>query len=282
MTPQRIAVIQTHWPGSRQQMVETYRELVRRAAAGGAQIVCLQEFTLSPYFASVIDRDNFRWAEPLRGGESDRVFGRLAADNEVFLIGSLFEKGDDGRFWDTATIHNPAGELADFTRKVHIPQGEGYHEDHYFGGSDRFPVHDIGGVPTAVPTCYDQWFPEMSRICALNGADFIFYPTAIGSEPTNPEVDTRDAWQMVMRGQAIANGVYIAAANRVGTEGVTFYGSSFICDPTGRMVAEAGRDGTEVIFADLDPALLAEWRRLFPLLRQRRPEVYGRLVQTQS
>ncbi len=278
MLPSKIALVQTRWPGNRQAMVETYRSLIAQAAGLGADIICLQEFTLSPYFASTIDEDNYRWAEPLHGGETDRILAEMARANGVFLVGSLFEKGDDGRFWDTAVIHNPRGEMIGFTRKVHIPQGEGYHEDHYFGGSDRFPVHEAAGLQIAVPTCYDQWFPELSRIYALNGAEFIFYPTAIGSEPTNPEIDTRDAWQMVMRGQAVANGVYMAAANRVGTEGVEFYGSSFICDPTGKILAEASRDRSEVIAADLDPAWLAEWRRLFPLLQQRRPEVYKRLI----
>lgn len=274
----KIALIQTHWPGDRAAMIDTYRELVSEAAAQGATVVCLQEFSLSPYFASVIDQTNYKWAEPLTGGESDKIFGDLAQANGVYLIGSLFEK-DNGRYWDTATIHGPNGRLAGFTRKVHIPQGDGYHEDQYFAGSNEFPVHEIAGVQMSVPTCYDQWFPEMSRICALNGAEFIFYPTAIGSEPTNPDIDTKDAWQTVMRGQAIANGVYIAAANRVGTEGVQFYGSSFICDPMGRIIAEASRDQTEIITAELDPTLLAEWRRLFPLLRQRRPETYQRLIE---
>ena len=114
---------------------------------------------------------------------------------------------------------------------------------------------------------------------ALNGAEFIFYPTAIGSEPDAPEIDTAESWQTVMRGQAIANGVFIAAANRVGQEGVTFYGSSFICDPMGRVLAQASRDQTEVIVAELDTAVFDQWRYLFPLLRQRRPEVYGKLTQ---
>ena len=275
----KIALIQTNWPGTREAITATYRELVREAAERGAHLVCLQEFTLSPYFASVIDPANTMWAEPLHGGETSRILGEMARQNGVHLIGSIFEAGEDGRYWDTATIYNPAGELAGYTRKVHIPQGEGYHEDHYFGGADGFPVHEVAGWPTAVPTCYDQWFPEMARICALNGAKFIFYPTAIGSEPTNPEIDTRDAWQTVMRGHAVANGVYVAAANRTGVEGVAFYGSSFICDPMGNLIAQASRDQTEVITADLDLALLAEWRRLFPLLRQRRPSVYGRLVE---
>ncbi|MBX3001201.1 MAG: hypothetical protein KF893_21940 [Caldilineaceae bacterium] len=278
MNPLRIAVAQTHWTGSRVTMIESVRELVAEAAAQGATLVCLQEFTLSPYFASVIDPENYTWAESLRGGESDQLFGELARHYGIYIVGSIFEEGEEGRYWDTATLHAPGGDLAGYTRKVHIPQGEGYHEDHYFGGADAFPIHDIAGVKTALPTCYDQWFPELSRIYALGGAEFIFYPTAIGSEPSAPEVDTMPAWQTVMRGQAIANGVYIAAANRTGQEGVTFYGSSFICDPMGTILAQATRDRTEVIVADLDPAIFEQWRDLFPLLRQRRPEVYGRLV----
>lgn len=274
----RLALIQTHWPGDRVTIIKTYEKLVTEAAEQGAQIICLQEFSLSPYFASVIDTENYKWAEPVQGGESDQVFSRLAQENQVYLIGSLFEKEGD-RYWDTATIHAPTGELVGYTRKVHIPQGEGYHEDHYFKGFDQYPIHDLHGVKTAVPTCYDQWFPEMARICALNGAELIYYPTAIGSEPTNPEIDTQEAWQTVMRGHAIANGVYIAAANRTGTEGVEFYGSSFICDPMGRILAQASRDQTEVITADLDPDFFTEWRRLFPLLNQRRPEVYSQIAQ---
>ena len=274
-----IGLAQTHWPGSRAAIIQTFDELVADAARQGAEIVCLQEFSLSPYFASVKDDANLDWAEPVQGGESDAVFSELAKKNGVFLIGSLFEKDAQGNYWDTATIHNPAGQLAGFTRKVHIPQGEGYHEDYYFKGSNQFPIHDIAGLKTAAPTCYDQWFPEMSRICALNGAEFIFYPTAIGSEPEAPELDTSLAWQTVMRGQAVANGVFIAAANRTGTEGVDFYGSSFICDPMGNLLAQASRDQTEVILAELNAELFQQWRYLFPLLRQRRPDTYSLLVQ---
>ena len=274
----RIAVIQTNWPGSREAIKNTFRELVADAASQGAEIVCLQEFTLSPYFASVKDDVHFDRAESLTDGESSRFFSELAQKNGVQLIGSLYEKGDAGAFWDTATIHSPDGALAGFTRKVHIPQGAGYYEDYYFGGYNEYPIHDVSGLKTAVPTCYDQWFPEMSRICALNGAEFIFYPTAIGSEPDAPELDTAEAWQTVMRGQAIANGVFIAAANRTGVEDVTFYGSSFICDPMGNIIAQASRDQTEVLVADLDAAVFEQWRYLFPLLKQRRPDAYGRLL----
>ena len=260
-------------------MIKTYRDLVQEGAEQGADLICLQEFSLSPYFASVIDPANRRWAEAAVGGESDRVFSELARTNQVALIGSIFERDDAGSYWDTALLYNSFGEQIGRTRKVHIPQGDGYHEDHYFNGFDQYPVHDINGVATAVPTCYDQWFPELSRIYALNGTEFIFYPTAIGAEPTNPEIDTADAWQTVMRGQAIANGLYIAAANRIGTEGVEFYGSSFICDPMGRILAQASRDRSEVIVADLDPDFLTEWRRLFPLLKQRRPELYKQIIE---
>ncbi|MEO0561754.1 MAG: nitrilase-related carbon-nitrogen hydrolase, partial [Chloroflexota bacterium] len=138
---------------------------------------------------------------------------------------------------------------------------------------------NIGPLNLAAPTCYDQWFPELARIYALNGADLIFYPTAIGSEPTAPDVDSAEAWLTVQRSHAIANGVFVAAANRVGHENdVTFYGSSFICDPTGAVLAQAGRDTTEVITATLDPAVMTRWRGLFPLTAQRKPDTYTRLT----
>jgi N-carbamoylputrescine amidase len=277
----RVALIQTSWPGNRRELIDTYRILIRKATHKNARLVCLQEFTLSPYFASVIEPNGFEWAEPLHGGASDIALGQLARQYGIFIIGSIFEKTPEGSYYDTATIHNPKGELVGFTRKVHIPEGAGYHENHFFKGADTFPVHDIDGVKISIPTCYDQWFPELSRICAINGAEFIFYPTAIGSEPTAPDIDTRDAWQTIIRGQAIANGVYIAAANRIGVEGVTFYGSSFICDPMGNIVAQADRSETELIMADLDPKIFNEWRRLFPLLKQRRPEIYTRIIEKQ-
>ncbi len=284
MKQARIALIQTHWPGDRATIIDAYRSLVKEAATAGAQLVCLQEFTLSPYFASTIDEANYQWAEPLYGGDTDRVLGELAREHNLWLVGSIFERDDahaNGQrvYWDTATLHNPNGNLAGFTRKVHIPQGDGYHEDHYYGGADQFPVHPVDGLNLAIPTCYDQWFPELSRIYALNGADLIFYPTAIGSEPTAPDMDSQEAWQTVMRGQAIANGVYIAAANRTGREGVAFYGSSFVCDPMGNIIAQASRDRTDIIYADIDPQVLAQWRELFPLLRQRRPAVYSQLTE---
>ncbi|MBK8135175.1 MAG: hydrolase [Chloroflexi bacterium] len=279
----RIAVVQTRWLGSRAAMKDEYRDLVAQAAHGGAALVCLPELSLSPYFPARPDPSGFDWAEPLDGGESALCFSELARVNAVTLIGSLFEKADDGIFRNTAVIYGPDGQRLGLTRKVHIPSGEGYHETDFFVGGTEYPVHDLDGLPTAVPTCYDQWFPELARIYALNGAAFIFYPTAIGSEPTDPSMDSQDAWRTVMRGHAIANGVYVAAANRTGAEnGLTFYGGSFICAPTGEIIAQAGRDTREVLFADLDLALMRHWRGLFPLLHQRKPQVYGRIVEQTS
>jgi N-carbamoylputrescine amidase len=220
------------------------------------------------------------WSEPLNGGPSDVFFSGLAKEYHITLVASLFEKTPDGHCYDTATLHGPDGRMIGFTRKVHIPSGDGYHETDFFENGKDYPVFNIGPVTMAAPTCYDQWFPELARIYTLNGAEFIFYPTAIGSEPNDPYIDTRDAWQTVMRGHAIANGVFIAAANRTGQEnGVRFYGSSFICDPMGRILVQAGRATTEVVTADLLPQTFNHWRELFPLLRQRQPGTYQRIIE---
>lgn len=275
----RIAVIQLPWLGSRDAMQAEYRRLVAEAVERGAALVCLPEMSLSPYFPSHPEPSGFDWAEALPGGESDTFFTDLARSNRVALVGSLFERTADNHFHNVAVIYDADGHLVGATRKVHIPSGAGYSETDFFEGGVEFPQYTLDGLTLATPTCYDQWFPEMSRIHALRGAEFIFYPTAIGSEPSDPDIDTRDAWHTVMRGQAVASGVYIAAANRTGEEnGVRFYGSSFICDPMGRIIAQAGRDTTEVITADLDPVLFAHWRDLFPLLSQRKAALYGDLV----
>ncbi len=274
-----IALAQGQWTGEQASTQVLYRQLVAEAAQTGASLICLPEFTLLPYFPGVRDPAGFRWAEKLHGGISDQFFSELAKSHHVSIIGSLFEIDADGNYWDTATIHDPAGELRHFTRKVHIPSGEGYHETDYFSGAGDYPVHDIGPVKLAAPTCYDQWFPELARIYALEGAEFIYYPTAIGSEPTASDFDSAAAWRTVMRGHAVANGLFIAACNRVGKENaVTFYGSSFICDPLGRVLAEASRDRVQVVHALLRAEVREQYLELFPLLHQRRPQHYGRLL----
>jgi len=280
MQTTRVGLIQLAWTGDRATMKDRIREMVADAATQGAALVCLPEFSLSPYFAATKDTSGFAWAESLPGGESEAFFADLAQTHHITLIGSLFEKTDSGAYYDTATIHNADGQLIGVQRKIHIPSGVGYNETSFFGGGDVYDVFDTGTVKVAAPTCYDQWFPELARIFTLNGAEYIFYPTAIGSEPTAPEVDSQEAWQTVMRGSAIANGVFIGAANRIGQEnGLTFYGSSFVCDPMGHILAQAGRDTTEVLIADLDADVFTKWRRLFPLLKQRMPKTYGRITE---
>ncbi len=277
----RVGLVQVGWAGTREAMIETYRTLVAQAAAAGARLICLPELTLSPYFPGTVNPSGFTWAEPFPGGITETVFNELARTHNVTIISSIFEQTPDGHYFDTALIHAPSGQVSGSTRKVHIPSGAGYNETHFFEAAGDYPVHPIMGVNVAAPTCYDQWFPELARIYALNGAQYIFYPTAIGSEPSDPAIDSQPMWQTVMRAHAITNGVFIGAANRIGVENdVTFYGSSFICDPTGRILAQAGRASVEVITADLDPHTLTHWRTLFPLLRQRMPHTYARLLDT--
>lgn len=275
----QVALIQVEWMGSRDAMAAQYRRLIAEAAGTGARLICLPELTLSPYFPGTTDLKGFNWSEPLPGGVTDTLFSELARTHHVSIISSLFECSADGQYFDTAIIHDAQGTLAGITRKIHIPYGEGYNETHFFAAGADYPTFSTEGIVIAMPTCYDQWFPELARIYSMNGAEFIFYPTAIGAEPTDPDIDTQDAWQTMMRAHAIANGVFVGAANRTGVEnGVRFYGSSFICDPAGRVLTQAGRDSTEIITAELDPQSLTHWRALFPLLKQRMPQTYGRIL----
>lgn len=275
----KLALIQLAWNGSREGMMSQYQTLIAEAAQQGAELIGLPEFSLTCYFPGTTDPTGFTWAEPLHGGPSDQFFSQLARQHQVHIIASIYEQDGD-QYFDTATFHNPQGELHGFTRKIHIPSGDGYHETHFFKGGDQYPVLAVGQLQVAAPTCYDQWFPEVARIFSMNGANLIFYPTAIGSEPNDPTLDSSEQWQTVMRGHAIANGIFIAATNRVGAEnGVQFYGSSFICDPRGRVLAQAGRDTTEIIMAELDLGVMEHWRDFFPLLHQRRSATYGRLLE---
>jgi len=275
----RISLVQQRWHPDPAKHAQALRRGVLTAAQRGAQLICLQELSLHRYFADAKDPAQFALAETVGDGPTSALCSRLAIEAGACVVGSLFERAN-GRYFNTAVVFDPRGNLIGQTRKQHIPSGSGYHEDYYFEpGDSEYPVHDLGFIRLATPTCYDQWFPELARIYALKGAELIVYPTAIGSEPDYPGLDTQPCWQTVMRGHAIANGIFIAAVNRIGNEGiVNFYGSSFICDPLGRLLARAPRHRPAVITADLDFAVMAFWRRLFPLLHQRRPHCYGQLI----
>jgi len=208
----------------------------------------------------------------------------MAGEHGVHVHASLYEaaeKGDLG--YNTAIVVGPDGQLVARTRKLHIPVTAGYHEDRYFRpgpkGEDAFPLVGLGEAKLGLPTCWDQWFPELARAYSLEGADVLVYPTAIGSEPDHPEFDTQPLWQQVIVANGIANGVFMVAVNRIGTEPpLTFYGSSFVSDPYGRVLAQAPRDEPAVLVADLDLDQRRDWLELFPFLSTRRPDAYGSLA----
>jgi N-carbamoylputrescine amidase len=206
----------------------------------------------------------------------------------VHVHASLYEApgpGDaPGLGFNTAICVAPDGSLVARTRKLHIPVTTGYHEDRWFRPGDTgYPVVPVGPARVGFPTCWDQWFPELARVYSLAGADVLIYPTAIGSEPDHPGFDTQPLWQQVMVGHAIANGLHVVAVNRIGTESlgdtaITFYGSSFIADPYGRILAQAPRDEPAVLVADLDLDARRDWLELFPFLTTRRRDTYRPLL----
>jgi N-carbamoylputrescine amidase len=252
--------------------------LAARARDAGASLVALQELFAGIYFPQYLESRFYALAEPIPGPTFD-FLSALARDLRVVLIGSLYERHMEGVYYNTALLFREDGSLAGKARKMHIPDGPQYCEKYYFTPGDTgYPVFDTSFGKIAVPTCWDQWFPELARIYALEGAELILYPTAIGSEPEHPELSTAEAWETMIRSHAIANGCFAAAVNRVGREDrMSFYGSSFVADPLGRILAKAGSE-EQVIVADLDPGAIRAAREMLQMLRDRRPETYARLL----
>lgn len=286
--PFRIAAVQHRWHSDPEEHEAALGEGIRLAAGEGAKLICLQELTLSRYFAADPGGPQAAGAEPedLPGGRTHRFAARMAAEIGVHVHASLYERaaGDDGLGFNTAIVVSPDGELVARTRKLHIPVTAGYYEDKYFrpgpGDAEAFPLVGLGEVQLGLPTCWDQWFPEVARAYSLEGADVLVYPTAIGSEPDHPEFDTQPLWQHVIVGNGISNGVFMVAVNRIGAEPpLTFYGSSFISDPYGRTLAQAPRDEPAVLVADLDLDQRRDWLELFPFLTTRRPDAYASLAE---
>mgnify|MGYP000057637480 CR=1 FL=1 len=288
--PLRVGLVQTKWHEDETEHTAKLNEGIGLAAHAGAKIVFLQELTLSRYPADMKPSgDPLETAEDLHKGPTYRFAARAASEHKVYVHVSLFERVelDDGRGYNTAMIVAPTGEIVAKTRKLHIPVTAGYYEDQYFAPGkskgDPYPVNSLlmGGTTAAfgLPTCWDEWFPEVARNYSLRGAEVLAYPTAIGSEPDHPDFDTEPLWRQVIIGNAIANGTFMVVPNRWGNEGnINFYGSSFICDPFGRVLASAGREGDEVLVADLDLDQRRDWLDLFPFLATRRPDTYGRLT----
>ncbi|MET0928250.1 MAG: nitrilase-related carbon-nitrogen hydrolase [Aeromicrobium sp.] len=286
--PLRIGLVQHRWREDADELVGVLHDAIGAAAAAGARAVFLPELTLSKYpadqRATGTPGDS---AEELLDGPTFGFVARAAREHGVHVHASLYERADgpDGRGFNTAILVSPAGELLARTRKLHIPVSAGYYEDTYFrpGPADEaYPVTRVGAledVRLGLPTCWDEWFPEVARAYSIGGAEVLVYPTAIGSEPSFPAFDTQPLWRHVIVGNGITAGTFMVVPNRTGDEGgLTFYGSSFVSDPYGRVLAEAPRDEEAVIVADLDLDQRRDWLDLFPFLTTRRPDTYAALT----
>ena len=278
----RVGLVQTRCVDDPAKNLRRALEGIAEAAAGGATLVCLQELFLSKYFCFEENHDWFRLAEPVPG-PTTRALGAAAKKHRVTLVAPVFEKRAPGVYHNSSALLGPDGKVLDLYRKMHIPDDPGYFEKFYFSPGDlgfRAPATPAGRVGTLI--CWDQWFPEAARATALAGAEILVYPTAIGGIPKDSAQDHRDqasAWEAMQRSHAIANGVFVVAVNRVGTEhGVKFWGGSFVCDPLGVVIARAGRDDDEVLLADCDLARVEYARQHWPFLRDRRTDAYTGLL----
>ena len=284
MTKIKVAALQLAFTDNRAQNIANVADLVRDAAGKGAQVVLPPELFEGPYFCRVEDEDEFTTAKTTAEHPAVLAMQRLAAELEIWIPTSYFEL-DGQHHYNSLAMINPDGAVAGVYRKSHIPDGPGYEEKFYFRpGNTGFKVWPgpSGNADTTlgVGICWDQWYPEVARSMMLMGAQILFYPTAIGTEPHDPELDTSRLWRRAMIGHAVSNVVPIVAANRIGTEGgQRFYGHSFICDERGDLLAEFGAEETGVLVAEIDLAAAKKHRAAFGFFRDRRPELYGRLVE---
>jgi N-carbamoylputrescine amidase len=255
---------------------------IGEAAKRGAQIVCLQELFRSQYFCQTEDIELFKLAETIPGPSTD-VLGKVARQKKVVIIASLFEKRAAGVYHNTAVVIDANGKIAGKYRKMHIPDDPLYYEKFYFTPGDLgFQTHETKYGKVGALVCWDQWFPEAARLTALSGAQFLFYPTAIGWLPNEHDEMNQaqhSAWETIQRAHAIANGVYVCVVNRVGREGkLNFWGQSFVADPFGRIIAKASSDQEEVLVVKCDLGKIDETRQNWPFLRDRRIDFYGGLA----
>ena len=278
----QVALVQMRCSSDPDTNVAAALKAVRKAAKAGAQVVALPELFRSLYFCQSEDHANFALAEPIPGPTSDAL-GALAKELKIVVVGSLFERRAAGLYHNTATVHDVDGRLAGVYRKMHIPDDPLYYEKFYFTPGDLgWKAVDTRHGRLGTLVCWDQWYPEAARLTALEGAVALFYPTAIGWHPSEKKQHgegQRDAWITIQRSHAIANGVYVCAANRTGHEGpkgggIEFFGSSFICDPFGKILAQASTDKEEILHAEIDPALQETIRQHWPFLRDRRVDAY--------
>ncbi|MCU1335457.1 MAG: N-carbamoylputrescine amidase [Bryobacterales bacterium] len=283
----RIGLVQTSCALDPNENLAKTEWKIREAAAGGARVICLQELFRSQYFCREENAELFALAESIPG-PSTQTLGKLARELKVVIVASLFERRAAGLYHNTAAVISADGEIAGLYRKMHIPDDPLYFEKFYFTPGD------LGFSSIATPygrlgvlVCWDQWYPEGARIAALSGADILVYPTAIGWHPSEKAqygAAQLDAWRTIQRAHAIANGIYVAAVNRVGYEGppdhgLEFWGSSFVADPFGQVIAQAPCDREEILIAEIDPHRMEEVRRNWPFLRDRRIDAYTPILQ---
>lgn len=282
----KIAALQMQMGEDRVANVITAERLVREASDNGANVILIPELFEGVYFCKDMDKKYFAWAQPLENNPLIAHFSRVAQELGVVLPISYFEREGE-RYFNSLVMIDADGTVMENYRKTHIPDGPGYEEKFYFEPGDTgFKVWKTAFGNVGVGICWDQWFPETARSLTLMGADVILYPTAIGSEP-EIGVDSSRHWQRVQMGHSAANIIPVVAANRIGEEvgescTLTFYGSSFITDHTGEKVAEASRDKEEILYSTFDPIENRHHRHYWGLIRDRRPQCYGALVEDLS
>jgi N-carbamoylputrescine amidase len=289
MTRIKVALIQQGCGSDRSENLQATSGMVRKAAEAGAALIVLQELHTGPYFCQVEDPALFDMAETIPG-PSSQLLGELARSLGVVIVASLFERRAAGLYHNTAVVFETDGSIAGSYRKMHIPDDPGFYEKFYFTPGDLGfqPINTSVGR-LGVLVCWDQWYPEAARLMALNGAELLLYPTAIGWDPRDNDTEKsrqRDAWMTIQRAHAVANGLPVLACNRAGHEpdpsaasdGIQFWGSSFIAGPQGEILAESGTEAPAILVADIDLERTEAVRRIWPFLRDRRIDAYADLL----
>lgn len=278
-----VAATQFACTGNREENLATAERLVRAAAAQGANVILIQELFETPYFCKDHDQRYFALARPIEENPAVKRFQELARELNVVLPTSVYERAGNA-FYNSVAMIDADGSVLGVYRKAHIPESPGYHEKFYFSPGDTgFKVWKTRFGTLGVAICWDQWFPESARAMALLGAEILFYPTAIGAEPQDTSIDSRDHWQRAMQGHAASNVMPLVASNRIGTEKgerwtVTYYGSSFITDHTGALLEQADRSSEAILTATFDLDAIRDYRNAWGVFRDRRPELYGPIL----
>jgi N-carbamoylputrescine amidase len=288
--PFRLALIQMRCDRPAGENLARAGEMLRLAANHGGNIAVLPELFLGPYFCQSQEHRYFEWAEAVPGPTTEAI-GRVAQETKMAIVGSVFERGMSGIYYNTSFVVDGEGKYLGKYRKMHIPDDPLYLEKFYFTPGDLgFQAFATEHAKVGTLVCWDQWYPEAARLTALLGADLLVYPTAIGWHPSEKAefgAAQKEAWEAVQRGHAIANGLYVAAVNRIGHEGppgggIEFWGGSFVYDPFGRLLHRASVDQEEVVVVECDPRKSEETRRHWPFLRDRRIDAYGPITRRSS